>query len=265
MYFYIQELEMKRETKGSSKEIILGTKNIDGMLVNTYSFSEERFKRTVRKTYRITLHESYRENGKIRKKQYVVATLNYYEIAESCEDDNYNFEDSLYYRLFNKLDLIIETFNIQDDKKDELLEELYDSFSMKIAPLFNKIRKEFIETEEGKVFIKNKKLIRDYEDAKKKFLIEHEAFSLEYDICYDLYGNLTNQLYLEKINGRSSYQKRENRNSKSTSNVYTMEQRKILKQFYRVLAKTYHPDSNVGKDTSRQMQLLNKLKDDWCL
>ena len=51
MYFYIQELEMKRETKGSSKEIILGTKNIDGMLVNTYSFSEERFKRTVRKTY----------------------------------------------------------------------------------------------------------------------------------------------------------------------------------------------------------------------
>lgn len=263
MYFYIQELKIKREVKGSPKEIILGTKNVDGILTNTYTFSQECFKRTIKKSYCITFHESYREKEKVKKRHCVVTTLNYYDIAESCEDDCYDLEDSLYYRLFSKLDLITESFNIQDDKKDEYIENLYDSFSIKIAPLFDKIQEEFVETEEGKIFLKHKKIINEYRNAKQKFLLKYDAFSQEYDICYDLYGNLTNELYLEKIKGRSSYQKEEKRNYRSYGNNYTMEQRKILKQFYRVLAKEFHPDANIGKDTNEQMKLLNELKNDW--
>jgi hypothetical protein len=265
MYFYIQELKMKREVKGRPKEIILGTKNVDGILVNTYTFSQECFKRTIKKSYRISLHESYREDGKIKKRQCVVATLNYYDIAESREEDSYDSENSLYYRLFSKLDLIIESFNIQDDKKDEYIEDLYDSLAIKIDPLFDKIRKEFSETEEGRIFLKHKKLINTYEDAKRKFLLEYDAFSQEYDICYDLYGNLTNESYLKKIKSRSSYEKEQNSNYKSCNTIYTINQRKILKQFYRTLAKFYHPDANIGQDTSEHMKLLNELKNDWRL
>ena len=265
MYFFIQELETKREVKGSPKEIILRTKNIDGVLVNAYDFSEERFTRPIKKAYRITLHESYREDKKIKKRQYVVATLNYYDIAESYEDDLWDFEDTLYYKLLGKLDIIIEKLNISED----FTEDLYDLFATKIDPLFNQISEEFIKTKEGKVFLKNKRIIQKYKDNKRKFLSEYDAFSQEYDICYDLYGNLTNEVYLEKIKRRSGYQ-REERSSynshRSTSNVsYTEEQKRILKQFYRVLGKSFHPDSNVGKDTSEQMKFLNKLKEDWGL
>lgn len=265
MYFYIQEIEMKRKTKGSSKEILLGTKNIDGILVNTYAFSEECFERPIKKSYQITLHESYRENGKIKKRQYVVAHLNYYDIAESCEDEHYAFEDTLYCRLFDKLDLIIKTFDIQEDKKDDFIDNLYDSFATKIDPLFSEIRKEFMETEEGKIFLKYKKIFYDYESAKRKFLSEHDAFSQEYDICFDLYGNLTNELYLEKIRRRKSDQKKEYRNYNSSRKIYTTNQRKMLRQFYRILVKTFHPDSNIGKDTSEQMKFLNKIKEEWGL
>ena len=37
----------------------------------------------------------------------------------------------------------------------------------------------------------------------------------------------------------------------------------MLKQFYKVLSKKYHPDLNPGKDTTAEMQLLNRLKQGW--
>ena len=37
----------------------------------------------------------------------------------------------------------------------------------------------------------------------------------------------------------------------------------MLKQFYRELCKKYHPDSNQNKDTSQEMQLINRLKEAW--
>ena len=36
-----------------------------------------------------------------------------------------------------------------------------------------------------------------------------------------------------------------------------------VKKAYRKLAKQYHPDLNPGKDTTAEMQLLNKLKEAW--
>ena len=47
------------------------------------------------------------------------------------------------------------------------------------------------------------------------------------------------------------------------SSTYTDNERGILKQFYRSLSKLYHPDLNPDTDTTAQMQLLNKLKEQW--
>ena len=269
MYFFIQELDTKREIKGSSKEIFLGTKNIDGVVFNTYEFGRERFIRPIKKAYRITLHESYRENGKVKKNQYVLATLNYYQIAESYEDVLWDF-DGLWYRLLRKLDEIIEKLNLPESVDlQEFTEELQDAMTEKLEPLFNKIYKEFKRTEECQVFLKHKKIVQDYKDAKDAFARDYDVLRYEYDICYDLYGNLTNETYLEKIKRRSDYRRGEKsnyNNYRGAGNVsYTEEQKRILKQFYRVLGKSFHPDSNVGKDTSEQMKFLNKLKEDWGL
>lgn len=278
MYFYIQELSTKRVVKGSSKEIIVGTKNVDGLLVNTYKFSDERFVRDVKKAYRITMHESYRENGKVKKRQWVVATLNYYEIAESIEDDLFDFDNGVYYKLLDKIYTITDTFEMSEDEKESLLDDLLEQFASKMDTLFNRITDEFIATEEGKTFVEHKKLIKKHKENRRKFMSENDALGLEYDVCYDIHGNLTNSAYLEKITKRKSSQQKEknsnynreennyhNRYRSGSSVSYTENQKKILKQFYRVLGKTFHPDSNTGRDTSEQMKFLNKLKEDWGL
>lgn len=40
-------------------------------------------------------------------------------------------------------------------------------------------------------------------------------------------------------------------------------EKETLKQFYRVLSKKFHPDENPDIDTSKQMTILNRLKDEW--
>ena len=75
--------------------------------------------------------------------------------------------------------------------------------------------------------------------------------------------------------GSGSYQNGESDNYQSSdenssyynyvNDNYTDEEKVILKQFYRVLAKKFHPDSNAGKDTTKQMALLNKLHGQWGL
>ena len=171
--------------------------------------------------------------------------------------------------LSGRFDLIISKFDISDNEKEDFVDNIYNSFAEKVDPLFSKIQKEFIKTKEGKAFLEHKQLVQKYKNNKQKFMSDNDALGLEYDICYDLYGNLTNPMYLEKIKRRnSSYQRyeRNNYNTKNSNNIsYTEEQKKILKQFYRVLGKSFHPDSNIGKDTSEHMKFLNKLKDDWGL
>ena len=49
----------------------------------------------------------------------------------------------------------------------------------------------------------------------------------------------------------------------SSVSTYTEDESETLKQFYRVLAKKFHPDVNPGTDTTKQMQLLNRLKESW--
>ena len=41
------------------------------------------------------------------------------------------------------------------------------------------------------------------------------------------------------------------------------DEKTILRRFYRSLSKLYHPDRNPGVDTGEEMQLLNRLKEQW--
>lgn len=65
-------------------------------------------------------------------------------------------------------------------------------------------------------------------------------------------------------NFRSNHNSNENSSYAGIfSSNYTGEEKEILKQFYRTLSKKFHPDANPDMDTSKQMQLLNRLKSDW--
>ena len=47
----------------------------------SYRFTGERFERPIKKAYKISIHKSYRENGKVKKKQWSICTMDYYWIA----------------------------------------------------------------------------------------------------------------------------------------------------------------------------------------
>lgn len=91
MYCVIQELELKKENPyGEYKELISRETNwtINGVNGCTYgyTYSDERFKRPIKKAYKISIHHSYRENGKVKKKQWVICTMEYYSIVDYGAD-----------------------------------------------------------------------------------------------------------------------------------------------------------------------------------
>ena len=95
----------------------------------------------------------------------------------------------------------------------------------------------------------------------------------EYDVCYNVFGEVMNQLYLDQIiesfrayrsyydssrsnydwGGAGSYRAIE-------SSTYSEAEKATLKRFYKTLAMKFHPDTG---GTEEDMKLLNNLKDEW--
>lgn len=73
MYCVIQKVQRKNlNTEGHAKELLVevDTFTIDDeeLTEYNYQFSEEQFERPVLDAYKNSIHHSYRENGKIKKK-----------------------------------------------------------------------------------------------------------------------------------------------------------------------------------------------------
>lgn len=274
----IQEIETRKSNKhGYPKEIISyylqWTMNGKDMSHYAYRYSEERFERPIKKAYRISIHHSYRENGKVKKKQFVLCTVNYYDLAT---------DDFYYYDWMNtKICMVAEELG-------ESVDYIYELVEKKIEPLMEQIQEEFSKTEEFITHQKHEKITTIYAARKIEFCEKYGIDRDEYDKCYDVFGELKNPEYLEKIKreyqqrkeyeekSRSYYEKYYNNyagsstNNRSSyhdlfSNNYADNDKEILKQFYRVLSKKFHPDANPDSDTSEQMKLLNQLKTDWGL
>lgn len=279
MYCIIQEISTKKPNQyGHCKELISYvcemSFNGEDQSYWAYKYGEERFERPVKKAYKISIHQSYREDGVVRKKQFCLCTVNYYYFADEWF--------SLYDCCDNKIVKIASELSVTVD-------EIYTLVNEKLNPLIDSIQVEFQGTEEYKTHQEHEKITTVYAAKKTQFNEEYgfESTDHEYDKCYDVFGNLQNPEYLKKIESdfaaRQEYEKqsRENsrgyyddffrnyRNSGSSgySNLFSgnhnEKDKDILKQFYKVLAKKFHPDSNPDCDTSEQMQVLNQIKDEW--
>lgn len=274
MFCVIQEIETKKPDKyGYSKrlEAYYFSVKIRGQECGhwAYTHGEERFERPIKKAYRISIHNSYRENGKVKKKQYVICTAKYYDLATGI----FNLYDWGNSRIEN----VAAELNVSAGSIYELIES-------KLEPLMAKIEAEFMETEEYKTHAEHEKITTIHAAKKVEFAHKYGVDASEYDKIYDVFGNLKNEEYLEQIKARSKFQKeyeeksrsyyKQNQSnynyedyyggySKSFSSNYTEENKDTLKQFYRVLSKKFHPDANPDTDTSKEMQLLNQLKEQW--
>lgn len=268
MFCVIQEIELKKEDKyGYHKNIDAYTWSFDGNEKYAYRYSDERFKRDIKKAYKITIHESYREHGKVKKKQYCVATMEYYGIVTNT---SYIFD----YMTYEKKNMLLEKLKITE-------EELCDIVYKKLEPLIEKITEEFEKTEEYIVNKKNKEIINKYNEDKAAF--EKIYGDGSYDYCYDVFGTLRNKEMLDRIkkqyeakeeqerryyeNYQSNYNGEYSNYNSSYSNLnqgnYDEEEKKHLKKIYKVLALHFHPDKETGD--SEIMKTVNGLKDKWGL
>lgn len=276
MFCVIQEVEVKTVPAGEPKgiEVYESRWTANGEEVCNYEYcnSTERFERPIRKSYRISVHESYRENGKVKKKQTVICTIGYYEVVD--------FGDWVG-------DYIVGGLGVKADALGMEENELADLIYTKWQAVVDRIWEEYKQTEEYAASQENRRIIREHNERVNEFTEKYGVTRSEYNRCYDVFGKLRNPKYLGKIKAeyeaRKEYERTSWEQSRSyyenfrsnyggygggsycgaVSSNYNEADKDILKKFYRTLTKIFHPDSNPNKDTSEEMKVLNRLKEDW--
>lgn len=274
MYCVIQEIEIKTVPAGEAKtiEVHETTWMTDGENGSTwgYHYSDERFERSIKKAYRISIHESYREAGKVKKKQTVICTIGYYSIV----DWGSWIGDYIKGGLKRKADVL------------GLSEEaLSDMVYGKFQPIVDQVEAEFRQTEEYKAKEEHSRILNEHRQRVEVFKEKYDTSEHEYNHCYDVFGTLRSPEALKRVKADYKARKEYERQSKEQSRSYyenfysnyggqtgstgsssyisSEDNKAMLKKFYRTLSKAYHPDSNPGVDTSEEMKLLNQLKSDW--
>ena len=268
MFCAIRKFKNKKSLKGSSKRIEVYTSKYERDLTKyCFTFSHDKFDRPPRDSYQISIQHSYRDDGKVQKKQWKVATINYYDFIENYTSwKDFITQDELNELLF---------------ELDMTLTQLERMINVKLHPLLNEIITDWEQTEEYNVTREINRILEKHYLAKKSF--EEKWGTSTYDYIFDVFGKLRNKNYLDWIQQEAqgkdkSYSKSSNKNKyndenrsnsqhdrstkKTNSFRYSEEEKKWLKKFYRSLAKEFHPDVNGNTDA---MVLINKLKKDWDL
>lgn len=273
MYCVIQEIRIKKVPVGEPRaiEAYETTWAIDGVKGSTwgYRYSEEHFDRTIRKAYRISIHESYREAGEVKKRQTVICTIGYYELV----DWGSWIGDYITGGLKRKADAL----NVSE-------EELSNLIYKKFQPVIDQVEAEFHQTEEYRVGEEHRRILSEHNQRVEGFKKKYDAGESDYSKCYDVFGSLRNPDALKKVKADYKSKRDYERRSREQSRGYYDEffnnhgrgagecrgplagnedNKDMLKKFYRTLSKAYHPDSNPGMDTSEEMKLLNRLKSEW--
>lgn len=277
MFCVIQEVRRKKaDAHGAYREYEVSSMTIqfpDGSSKTHYSYYPKceagRFDRPHMECFKISIHESHRESGRVVKKQCAIATIGYYDFA--------NGVFSLYDYIDGGINRAVEMFNTD-------YETLYKLVEDKIQPIIDKVKMEFHSSEEYKAVRQREKIEEEHQKAKKKFGEQYDIAPDEYDYCYNIFGELMDEGYLNQIirqyeqqkkaceerqrsyrkSGGSTHEQHTNGSyCASSASNYNEYERAILKKFYRSLSKTYHPDLNRNEDTAEAMKLLNKLKEQW--
>lgn len=275
MFVVIQKLKLKKQnTRGDYKKyrVTSITFAIGGVTKTSYSYNPDyeagRFEREHQEAFKISIHQSYRDDGKVKKIQCVLGTIGYYDLAGDW---------GLYDFIESGLNHAAQMFGMPDG--------LYDLVEAKVVPLRKVIQKEYCKTEEYKTICDRKKVQEEYRKAKAAFSKKYHVSENEFDYCFDVFGHVMNQEYLDEIirsakaygsygsysdcssgnysdtTGRSDYSSY----FETKSSTYTVEEKQTLKRFYKALSMKFHPDMNPDSDTTKEMQLLNKLSDEWGL
>ncbi|MBE1557029.1 hypothetical protein [Sporosarcina limicola] len=228
-----------------------------------YRYGFDRFERTILDAYKISIHHSYRQDGKVKKKQWSICTMSHYNLIEGSWYRDYMLHDELQAKL--------DSMGIDE-------EELTRLISVKLDPLSEQVKAEFELTEEYQVSQKHKEILISYTKNKQEF--ENRYGKDTYDYIYNIYGDLMNDDKLKEVIRMRKQQEEDLKNSYKQSQSYSSgsydysslfgdigggtysdEEKKMLNEIYRHASLKFHPDAKSG--SSEKMVFLNKMKREW--
>lgn len=259
----------KKNPYGEHKELIVDSLTITvGTETKTkyyYTFSKERYDRPIKDAYKIMIHESYRENKKVKKRQWVICTMDFYSLIESWPGDCIHS---------SRLNDLLKRMGIEED-------ELWKMVLTKLNPIVEEATKKFKSSPEYKAKKKHEKILATY--RKEKEIFESVYGKDTFDYCYDVFINLRNKKFHDEVvskyraeqERKSSYSNSSYGNYGNTDDffknfssyfgniqsTYNDAEKVFLKKIYRSLSKNFHPD--ITKDDGEIMKFINKLKDGW--
>lgn len=139
----------------------------------SWRYTGGRFERPHLEAYKISIHHSYRENGAVRKRQYSVCTMSYYDICESWWGD-----------------CIIGGENALAEKIGMGAAELCEIIDTKLEPLRERLEAEFHQSAEYIAKQEHRRVLDANREAQEAFCKRYGVDRDEYDRCYDVFGVL---------------------------------------------------------------------------
>ena len=145
MFCTIREIQTKKSRKGKSKTINVWTSSINGLVSYHYNYSyTDKFIRPPKPSYEISIQHSYRENGKVKKKRWKIATINYYDFVDGWA----NWYDGI---RESEWDGVLEDMCLSFDELGKMIDD-------KLTPITELIEGEYHQTEEYKTHIKHERI-----------------------------------------------------------------------------------------------------------
>lgn len=228
-----------------------------------YWDEEDVIKREKKDKWDIILNESYRVDGKVKKKQQHICTVTYWDIVDSW------YSESIWDRTEKKIE--------NPEKYEEVLNLIYEKFQ----PVVDQVMKEYEASEEYNYKTINNRLKKEKQqevDAEKQYQskkAEHDSLLGQgyYDAHYNKDGTYNFKKAHEWDKTHKKHEQSNNSNysdydfnsffktSGATLNFKDNEKsiaEELIKAGYRALVKKYHPDTG---GTNEQFQSLSNLKD----
>lgn len=136
MFCVIQSIALKKQQTGYPKRLLSEwlSYSIAGTDMSYYYHNQslECFLRPIRQAFRISIHESFRAAGTVKKRQFPICTVNYYDLATD------------FFSLFEwgdtKIHQAAEALEVSEER-------LYCLIEAKLTPLQERIQAEFAQTE----------------------------------------------------------------------------------------------------------------------
>lgn len=272
MYVSVQKIFGKSKVYGYPKDVVTTQTDLGTTICYGWKYTEEKFERD-NYSYKITVKESFRQNGQVKQKQVVMGTFHWFDFI-----DHYVYPDDWFYA---KLEEIFP------DKTQDQINRVCDEIERKVNKIEREEYDKWHSSKEYKVHNKRLNLIRKYESKKVVFdeLYGEDVF----EQIYDIHLNVMNQELFKELSRikaekkkrdeeKREYERRSREEQQKQwddfyrqyssssysiglSGNYTDNEKEYLKRFYRVLATKFHPD--VLEGDNEPMQFLNKLKDQW--